>query len=312
MSADSQSGSAGSGEAAGRGLFSAIATTNSNISRLSKTVVASTASLSGSPYGDLAGSAQYKSIMAELMPTLQSPQNQRRMFSFHRRSASTLSAGERLERTRSLHFLPDDLLRDLPDDLNSFSLLEGFEVSRPPDEPEADKKALVRRGKKKAAPADEPDELVGLPRLEKDRKDALKQLRRIEVHKAIAEQEIKELERRIERLRARQQLAYDRIVKYDGDEQDIQNKVRVLDYRIELLREDEEDERAAAAPPAEDAPAPAPPARPDSPLSADELTPSPVLAAYDDSDDDSAFSGAAGGRETWASSFLEWERLSAH
>ncbi|KAK9465869.1 hypothetical protein V1512DRAFT_36627 [Lipomyces arxii] len=241
-------------------LSSALAATNSNLSRLTKTVVATSASLTGSNlYGDITNTAHYRSAINELAPTMRKPAMQRRLFSFRtggarvsRSNASVIAA------SAPNMLLSKEMLADLPEGKYSYSLLQGFKATLPEHSAEETKQnnKLVRSAKSKSKSKElvvevEP-ELTGIQRLERDKKDAIRKLQRLDVRKAIVVQGINELEARIEQLNVIKQRNMERLAKFEDQELELEDKLQVIDYRIELLQEDEaeadQEEQASEAP----------------------------------------------------------------
>ncbi|KAJ8103105.1 hypothetical protein POJ06DRAFT_62986 [Lipomyces tetrasporus] len=226
----------------------AVAATNSNLARLSKTVVATSASLTGNSYGDITSSSHYRSIMNDMAPTIRRPEMQRRIFSF-RSGAARVSRGSASivgnDPPNLNLLLSKEMLLDLPESQYAYSLLQGFKATLP--EPSAEETGkvnnkLVRSSKSKAKePVLEPEpDLNGVQRLEKDKKDLIRKLQRIDVRKAIVIQGIHEIETRIEQLQSIKQRNLERLSKFEDQELELEDKLQVLDYRIELLHEDEE------------------------------------------------------------------------
>ncbi|KAK9325567.1 hypothetical protein V1517DRAFT_284638 [Lipomyces orientalis] len=331
---------------------SAVAATNSNLARLSKTVVATSATLAGNSYGDITSSSHYRSIMNDMAPTIRRPEMQRRIFSFR-------SGGARVSRGSTSIvgndppnlLLSKEMLLDLPESQYAYSLLQGFKATLP--EPSADETGkvnnkLVRSSKSKAKePALEPElDLNGVQRLEKDKKDVIRKLQRIDVRKAIVMQGIHEIEARIEQLHSLKQRNMERLSKFEDQELELEDKLQVLDYRIELLHEDEELAQRKRDAEEEESEAPTNVSGPADTESISLLALGDSLDHYSDSgsyrsesesngrkeyngrnhvirahagdidsdvedEDDEAFARemTASMREAWVSSFLEWEKL---
>ncbi|KAK9446452.1 uncharacterized protein V1518DRAFT_423989 [Limtongia smithiae] len=250
-------------------LFSsAIAATNSNISRISKTVAATSSILAGggsNPYGEFGTGSHYRTMMNDMAPALRKQDAQRRMFSF--RNATSLASSRRAaaaaNSSNAVGFgdapallLSKEMLQDLPESSLSFSLLQGFRATLPENsaaqEVAADntKKQLVKKSKKSKVPEQQlqpvTEPLTGIPRLQADRKDMLRKLQRIAIRKAVVQQGVREVDARIEQLVAVKNRHLERLAKFDEQELDIEDKIQVLDYRIELLQEDDEVEDEGA------------------------------------------------------------------
>ncbi|KAK9375784.1 uncharacterized protein V1513DRAFT_412818 [Lipomyces chichibuensis] len=224
----------------------AVAATNSNLARLSKTVVATSATLAGNSYGDITSSSRYRSIINDMAPSIRSPAMQRRIFSFRSGGARVSRGSASIVGNAAPNLLlSKEILSDLPESKYAYSLLQGFKATLP--EPSAEENSknkykLVRSSKSKANEhVQEPEiELNGVQRLEKDKTDVIRKLQRIDIRKSTVIQGIHEIEARIEQLNAIKQRNLERLSKFEDQELELEDKLQVLDYRIELLHEDEE------------------------------------------------------------------------
>ncbi|KAK9361097.1 hypothetical protein V1504DRAFT_452777 [Lipomyces starkeyi] len=324
----------------------AVAATNSNLARLSKTVVATSATLAGNSYGDITSSSHYRSIINDMAPSLRNPAMQRRIFSFRSGGARVSRGSTSIVGNAAPNLLlSKEMLSDLPESKYAYSLLQGFKATLPePSAEESSKNKLVRSSKSKAnEPVHEPQiELNGVQRLEKDKKDVIRKLQRIDIRKSTVIQGIHEIEARIEQLNAIKQRNLERLSKFEDQELELEEKLQVLDYRIELLHEDEEvaprerddDEEESEAPTNVSGPADTESisllalgdslehyidrgSNHDSDGESNERQEYSHVSLQDASDsdsddeDDEAFARemTASMREAWVSSFLEWEKL---
>ncbi|KAK9353815.1 hypothetical protein V1523DRAFT_461676 [Lipomyces doorenjongii] len=326
----------------------AVAATNSNLTRLSKTVVATSATLAGNSYGDITSSSHYRSIINDMAPSIRSPAMQRRIFSFRSGGARVSRGSTSIVGNAGPNLLlSKEMLSDLPESKYAYSLLQGFQATLP--EPSAEesgknKYKLVRSSKSKAKePVQEPElELNGVQRLEKDKTDVIRKLQRIEIRKSTVIQGIHEVEARIDQLNAIKQRYLERLSKFEDQELELEDKLEVLDYRIELLHEDEEvapreregDDEESEAPSNVSGPADTESisllalgdslehyidtgSNHDSAGESNERQQYSHVSLQDASDSDSddendeAFARemTASMREAWVSSFLEWEKL---
>ncbi|KAK9239893.1 hypothetical protein V1525DRAFT_397055 [Lipomyces kononenkoae] len=226
-------------------LTTAVATTNSNLARLSKTVVATSAALTGSSYGDITSSHHYRSIMNEMAPSIRRPDIQRRIFSFNQGGARiSRNSASIVGRAAPNLLLSKEMLADLPESKHGYSLLQGFKATLP--EPSAEegqnKNKLVRssRSKAKEHVQETESEVNGIQRLEKDKADVIRKLRRIDIRKSTVIEGIREIDARIELLNAIKLRNLERLSKFEDQELELEDKLQLLDYRIELLHEDED------------------------------------------------------------------------
>ncbi|KAK9461801.1 uncharacterized protein V1516DRAFT_621741 [Lipomyces oligophaga] len=238
--------------------------TSSNLARLSKTVAATSSALvaggnSASYGGDIINSAQYRALMGEMAPTLRKPGLQSRMFAF---TSSNRSAPKHVASDRSHSVLgaangngpviTGDMLQDLPESDIPFSLMDGFKATLPDpnadgsDSPGKNQIASDKNDESKLKnQASEPEkELTGIELLEHQKKDIERKLCRIAIRKAMVQQSNREINDRITQLIALRDKNDERLTKYGDQQTDLEEKSQVIDYRIELLREDEEDQSA--------------------------------------------------------------------
>ncbi|KAK9390730.1 hypothetical protein V1515DRAFT_42565 [Lipomyces mesembrius] len=326
----------------------AVAATNSNLARLSKTVVATSATLAGTSYGDITSSSHYRSIINDMAPSIRSPTMQRRIFSFRSGGARVSRASMSIVGNATPNLpLSKEMLSDLPESKYAYSLMQGFQATLPEpsaEESSKNKYKLVRSSKSKAnEPIQEPEvELNGVQRLEKDKTDVIRKLQRIDIRKSTVIQGIHEIDARIDQLNAIKQRYLERLSKFEDQELELEDKLQVLDYRIELLHEDEQVARPEREGDEEESEARSNVSGPADTESISLLALGDSLEHYidtgsnhdsggesnerqqyghvslqdasdSDSDDknDEAFARemTASMREAWVSSFLEWEKL---
>ncbi|KAK9369143.1 hypothetical protein V1509DRAFT_621271 [Lipomyces kononenkoae] len=226
-------------------LTTAVATTNSNLARLSKTVVATSAALTGSSYGDITSTYHYRSIINDMAPSLRRPDIQRRIFSFNPGGARVSRGGGSIVGKAAPNLLlSKEMLSDLPESKHIYSLLQGFKATLPEpsvEESQISNKLIRSSRSKPMEPVQETKlELNGIKRLETDKADVIRKLQRLDIRKSTVIEGIRELDSRIEQLNAIKKRNLDRLSKFEDQEIELEDKLQLLDYRIELLHEDED------------------------------------------------------------------------
>lgn len=212
---------------------STIATTNSNLSRLSKTVSSTASTLVSSSYGDLR-QTPYHNAMNDIA---RRPGFQRRLFSFNRKTPTEMvkSTFDRKEiQYRAVTNIPDELLNNIPkDDNNQFSLYQGFEAS-------ASELNTSNNDKiKKITDGSHRQDNGTKKELEKDQDALSHRLDLLEIRKDLAATEIREIDQRIKHLEGMRKIVFDRVAKLDQEEFELE---RALRYVMETLGDLEDDE----------------------------------------------------------------------
>ena len=175
------------------------------------------------PIADSATSNHYQSAMSDLHKQLRRPNLQRSVFSFAKTSPtdmvrSKLSTSE--IQYRALTFLPDDLLENIPEDENSYSLFQGFQATLP-SSPEGKKhRRKISRGRKLIE--DDKSEADGGPptlaKLKKEQKALNHQLEMMGIRKNMASSEIHEIDNKIANLGIMRGIVLDRLAGLEQDE----------------------------------------------------------------------------------------------
>lgn len=172
---------------------------------------------------DPTGSTHYQQAMGEVTKQLRRPTLQRSMFSMARTTPtdmvrSRLSANE--IQHRALSYVPDALLRDIPEDGNSYSLFQGFQASYP-DISEKDKKhrRKVSRGRKLIEESRvDPNSPQAVQKLRKEKAAMMHEFEMLEVRKNMASSEIRDIDNKIANLAGMRSIVLDRLAGYEQDE----------------------------------------------------------------------------------------------
>ena len=211
--------------------------------------VTTTASHLMGPLGDPSSSSHYQHAMSELKKELQRPGIQRSVFSYAQRSPtelvrSKLSTSE--IKHRALTYLPDELLRNIPETDHTYSLFQGFQATLP-DVEENEHRKIQRRHKtrgQKLLEGQASDDLEGPPPLVKLRKEKHALNHRLEmmgVRKNMCSSEIREIDNKISNLNTMRKIVLERLGDLEQDELQIEQDMLELDNKIEDLVEELDD-----------------------------------------------------------------------
>lgn len=161
--------------------------------------------------------------MADLHKQLRRPNLQRSVFSFAKTTPTDL-VRSKMSTTeiqhRALTYLPDELLENIPDDENDYSLFQGFQATVPEASPEGKKhKRRVSRGRKllddHGSGTDTPPTLA---KLKKEKETLNRQFDMLGIRKNMASSEIREIDIRIANLANMRRIVLDRLAGLEQDE----------------------------------------------------------------------------------------------
>ncbi|KAF4549087.1 putative mitochondrial division protein [Elsinoe fawcettii] len=187
-------------------------------------------------------SQHYQHALGEIHRELRKPIMQRSVFALAKTNPrelmrSTFSTRE--IQHRALSHLSDDLLSNIPDTQNSFSLFQGFEATRPEDEHKKKKKhgrhgskgqKLLEEGKGKKSQS-------GMVRLE-SKKDTLDhRLEMMEVRKNMCASEIVEIDKKIANLATMRRKVVDRLASLELEETDLEQEIAETTAKLEDMQE---------------------------------------------------------------------------
>lgn len=209
----------------------------------------------GSLIGTEGVTQHYQNALGELHRELRRPMLQRSVFSFAQTTPreivrSRISVPEIQQ--RALSFVPDDLLANIPEDNNEYSLFQGFQATIP-DEPGSTKHAKHNaRGQRLIGAALEDDEDSKLPpsmqKLKSQKNTMTHQLEMMGVRKHMCVAEIHEIDNKIANLNTMRKMVLERLAGLEMQEADLEQDLLTVDNDMEDLQE-ELDDAAALAPP---------------------------------------------------------------
>lgn len=152
---------------------------------------------------------------------------QRSVFSFAKTSPTDLARGTFSTseiQYRALTYLPDDLLANIPDNDNAYSLFQGFQATLPEvSSPESKKHRRVSRGRK-LIQEDESDQAPPtLSKLKKEQKSLNHRLEMMGIRKHMASSEIHEIDNKIANLNSMRRIVLDRLAGLEQEEAFLEN-----------------------------------------------------------------------------------------
>ncbi|KAF1993308.1 putative mitochondrial fission protein [Amniculicola lignicola CBS 123094] len=207
----------------------------------------------GSLIGGEGVSQHYHNALGELHRELRRPMLQRSVFSFAQATPrelvrSRISVPEIQQ--RALAFLPDELLNNIPEDNNEYSLFEGFRASLPEEHhPKKKHGRHNARGQRLIGEGvDEDDSKLppSMVSLKNQKHSMAHKLEMMGVRKHMCAAEIHEIDNKIANLNTMRKIVLDRLARLELEENDIEQDLLEVDNKIEDLQEELEDAAALA------------------------------------------------------------------
>lgn len=165
----------------------------------------------------------YQNAMAEVHKQMKRPTVQRSMFSMARTTPSDIMRSK-LSVTeiqhRALTYLPDELLANIPDHQNPYSLFQGFQASFPELTDEGKKhRRRPSRGRKLLEDADSiPGGPKRLAQLKKEKAAMMHEFGLLGTRKSMASYEIREIDNKIANLHGMRKIILERLAGLEQDE----------------------------------------------------------------------------------------------
>lgn len=198
---------------------------------------------------DPSSSTHYQHAMSELQKELRRPGIQRSVFSYARASPtelvrSKLSTSE--IQHRALTYLPDEILRNIPETDHAFSLFQGFQATLPEVAESEHRKRQKRRNSKgqKLLSEKDDEELEGPPalvKLRKERNALNRRLGMMGVRKNMCSSEIREIDNKISNLNRMRKIVLERLGDLEQDELQVEQDMLAMDNKIDDLMEELDD-----------------------------------------------------------------------
>lgn len=191
--------------------------------------------------------------MTELQRELRRPGIQQRVFSYAQTSPTEL-VRSKLSKSeiqhRALTYIPDELLRTIPENDNTYSLFQGFTATLPENEIEHRKTHRRRnsRGQKLLGEVeqDDADQHPSLAKLKQERRAVNHRLEMMGVRKNMCSSEIREIDNKISNLNSMRKIVLDRLSGLEEDELRVEHELLDLDNKLEDLQEELDDAKTLA------------------------------------------------------------------
>ncbi|KAH7411072.1 mitochondrial division protein-like protein 1 [Cadophora sp. MPI-SDFR-AT-0126] len=200
---------------------------------------------------DPTSSTHYQNAMSDLQKQLRRPNLQRSVFSFAKTSPtdlvrSKLSTSE--IQYRALTYLPDELLANIPDNENAYSLFQGFQATLPESSPDGKKhNRRISRGRKLLE--DDKSDLDSPPSIAKLKKEQNSLNHRLEmmgIRKNMASSEIREIDNKISNLNYMRKIVLDRLAGLEQEEAMLEHDILDVENRLDDAQEQLDDAAAFA------------------------------------------------------------------
>ncbi|KAG9237341.1 mitochondrial division protein-like protein 1 [Amylocarpus encephaloides] len=203
---------------------------------------------------DPTASTHYQNAISDLHKQLRRPNLQRSVFSFAKTSPtdlvrSKLSTSE--IQYRALTFLPDELLKNIPEDENTYSLFQGFQATLPTSGSPDGKRHRRRVSRGRKLLEDDKSESGSMPptigKLKKEQNSLNHQLEMIGIRKNMASSEIHEIDNKIANLNSMRRIVLDRLANLEQEEAILEHDVLDVENRLEDAQEELDDAEALKA-----------------------------------------------------------------
>ncbi|KAL7933661.1 WD40 repeat-like protein [Trichoderma chlorosporum] len=188
-----------------------------------------------------ASGAHYRAALAEVHKQMKRPSVQRGMFSMAR-SSPTEIVRSKLSTTeiqhRALTHLPDELLSNIPEHQNAYSLFQGFQASFP--ELANDSKKHRRRPSRGRKLLEEGENTPATPsklaQLKKEKTSMVHELELLGVRKSMVSCEIREIDNKIANLYGMRRIVLERLAGFEQDEATLEHDVMDLELKIDEVQ----------------------------------------------------------------------------
>lgn len=210
---------------------------------------------------DGAGTSHYQTAMSQINQELRNPNIQRRVFSLTRVSPSSIIKDRLIASDlhhRALTYLPDQVLADIPENENVYSLFQGFEATLPTSHPQHRKVHRRRLSKaKKSTRGKDDGEDSGPPSytsVKREKNDVNHRLEMLSVRKNMCSVEIRDIDTKISNLSNGRKIVLERLAGLEQEEIGLEHDMTDLENRLHELKEqlDEEEARKEAMKPSPD------------------------------------------------------------
>lgn len=212
-------------------LFFFFALQGQNLTAFGRTVTAT----AGTFFNDGGPPHQhYTSAMTDISKQLaQRPSLQRRVFSFNHRSPSELVRSKLSTaeiQYRALTYLPDELLSNIPETDNSYSLFQGFQATLPEEPRGRERHSRKGSGRQKLIESSNGSDTgspSSLSNLNREKSALTRQLEMLGIRKNMASSEIREIDMKIANLSQMRHIVLDRLAKLEQDEAEAEHESKI-------------------------------------------------------------------------------------
>ncbi|KAJ8120553.1 hypothetical protein O1611_g10340 [Lasiodiplodia mahajangana] len=188
------------------------------------------------------GDSHYHNAMGQVQKQLARPSVQRKMFSMARTSPTDLVRSKFSTseiQSRALSYLSDDMLQNIPEDENAYSLFQGFQASFP--ELTDHGKRHRRRGSRGRRMIEDtptaPNTPQHLHKLKKGKSMLMHELEMLGIRKNMASSEIREIDIKIANLTGMRRIILDRLDGLENEEVLLEHDLVDMEGRIEVAQE---------------------------------------------------------------------------
>ncbi|KAG8527581.1 Mitochondrial fission protein [Bacidia gigantensis] len=194
---------------------------------------------------DSRNSEHYQNAMSQLQRELRRPTFQTSIFAQARASPtelvrSKLSVNEM--KHRALSYLPDDVLKDIPEDDNDYSLFQGFQATVPEIEESEHRKKHRRHGTRRRLLLEHSeDDATPIALTKRERHRVHRNLEMMEVRKNMCSTEIREVDAKISNLNNMRKVILGRLEDLEQEEVQMAQDLRDIDDKLEDLLEEAEE-----------------------------------------------------------------------
>ena len=202
------------------------------------------------PLSDPRNNTHYHHAMGEIHKELRRPGIQQRVFTYAQASPTEL-VRSKLSTTeiqhRALTYLPEELLRNIPETDHTYSLFQGFQATLPESRESEHRKKHRRhnsKGQKLIGEKGGDDDGGGsspLSKLKAERKVLNRRLEMMGVRKNMCSCEIREIDNKISNLNAMRKIVLERLGDLEQDELQIEHDMLELDNKIDDLIDELDD-----------------------------------------------------------------------
>ncbi|KAK3379268.1 WD40-repeat-containing domain protein [Lasiosphaeria ovina] len=213
--------------------------------------VTTTASHLIGPLADPASHPHYQTAMSEVHKQLRRPVLQRSVFSLARTTPTDLVRSRLSSKeiqSRALSYVPEEMLRNIPDEENAYSLFQGFQATFPDFADDGKKhKRRASRGRKlleeMPTHADSPH---AVQKLRREKASMMHKLEMFSVRKNMASSEIREIDNKIANLQGMRKIILGRLASLEQEEALLEHEIIDVEGRLEEAH-DLADEAESAA-----------------------------------------------------------------